>query len=102
MLRALALLLAALPVAAHTITGTVIGPDGPLSGVRVRFHYESDPAAIGHATTSDSQGRFSGPAPEEILFLEAIPREGSRLEHFYDPNGLKITRDLEVRIRLRR
>ncbi|HVT44325.1 MAG TPA: hypothetical protein VMT00_08035, partial [Thermoanaerobaculia bacterium] len=104
MLRVLAVLvLATAPAAAHTITGTVLGPDGPVTNATVDFHYETNPGAVGHRDTTDAQGRFSGPAPDgQILFLSATPPAGSDLDSVYDGNGLAITRDYEVRLTLRR
>lgn len=103
MRRLLLIMIIAAPMAAHTINGVVIGPEGPVKNVRVEFHYESDPGAVGHQDVTDSEGRFSGPAPDgQILFLGAFPPASSGLETFYDGNGLKIARDYNVRIRLSR
>lgn len=100
---ALFAVLAALPAAAHTITGIVVGPDGPVKGARVSFHYESNPGVPGHQDVTGADGRFSGPAPDgQILFLGATPPSGSPLNPFFDGIGLKITRDHDTRIRLRR
>jgi len=94
---ALVLLLAVLtfnvPVAAQTaqypVTGTVVGPNGPVAGASVRIQgFDSFVARVQAdlQRTTDANGKFSADVPEGVVRLTVQPPDSSGLLFDYSGN----------------